>query len=298
MISTRLSVLEEFFSEVVVWTIFSTETVGTVAQWTLKTEVAEYSYKRLRYTHQTGESSKTDDSHASTPCPSPTRGGDVDSSDTVGHFDGNPNDEDLSMEMGGVGVGVGEGGGEDGSGHGQGVEDGLGEDELGRGSGNRDEDGHGFGDGFGGDGFEDGDEDEDDGGLGVANDSGSHLEGMRLSYLEDLDTAAKDAGVTIFFLGNPAITLNPSFTPPFSSIPDPAPDRYTIYHGCAVHQNIDDLASRLSSFVQLRPIIMFPTNPAESKHSYLSTRPAVYYSSSITYARLWPVLKDGLTSYR
>src|SRR5271155_2269085 len=84
MISTRLSVLEEIFSEAVVWTVFSTETVGTVAQWTLKTEVAEYSYKRLRYTHQTGESSDTDDSHPSRPCPSPTRGGAVDSSDAVG----------------------------------------------------------------------------------------------------------------------------------------------------------------------------------------------------------------------
>jgi hypothetical protein len=210
MMSMRLSVLEEMFSEVVVWTIFNTETVGTVAQWTLKTEVAEYSYKRLRYTHETGESSDTNNSHQSTPCPSP-----MDSSDAVGHFDRN---QDLSMEMGGVGEG--EGGGGDGLGDGQDVEDGFGQDEFGGGgSDNGDEDGHG-----GGDGFEDEDEDES---LGVAGESGSPLEEIRLSYLHDLHTAATDAGVTIFFLGNPAMTLNPSFTPPFSSIPEPAPDRYT-----------------------------------------------------------------------
>jgi hypothetical protein len=193
------------------------------------------------------------------------------------------------MEMGGVGEG--EGGGGDGLGDGQDVEDGFGQDEFGGGgSENGDEDGHGRGDGF-----EDEDEDES---LGVAGESGSPLEEIRLSYLHDLHTAATDAGVTIFFLGNPAMTLNPSFTPPFSSIPAPAPDRYTLYHGCAVHKDIDDLVSRLGSFVQMRPIIMLPTNPAETKPSYLSTRPAVYYSSSITYARLWPVLKDGLNSYR
>src|ERR1700733_5044971 len=50
MISSRIDVLESVFSSVVVWTVLNTEAVGTVAQWVLETEVAEYSYKRLRYT--------------------------------------------------------------------------------------------------------------------------------------------------------------------------------------------------------------------------------------------------------
>jgi hypothetical protein len=120
----------------------------------------------------------------------------------------------------------------------------------------------------------------------------------RISFLKNVHGRAAAAGITVWFLGAPPMTQNPIFVPPFTSVEDPAQDKFALYHGCAVQPTTYDLDSRLSSFLRTGPIIWLPENQSESTASYLSTRPACYYSTSLTYARLWPKLKDGLQSYR
>ena len=61
--------------------------------------------------------------------------------------------------------------------------------------------------------------------------------------------------------------------------------------------NIDNLYSTLDSFIGNGPLIRLVTTSVP-KFSYLSRQPAVYYSTSLVYGRLWPKLKKEFADYR
>ena len=79
-------------------------------------------------------------------------------------------------------------------------------------------------------------------------------------------------------------------------------NRVEIFHGCGIDFSLNPLASAqrlymtLSSFLEYGPAILDMTGI--QKRSYLSTEAAIYYSNSHGYARLWPIIKTGLSRYR
>ena len=135
-------------------------------------------------------------------------------------------------------------------------------------------------------------------GMGVGNDYGETLDyNQRTIFLQELQMLAEDHSITVYFLGSPLFHTIPPFLPRFSAIPEPAPPLVTLYHGCGVFVEMRVLSELLNSFIPTGPVIKL-SELTPRKPSYHCTRPALYYSNSLGYARVWSYLKAGLATYR
>ena len=274
LLKKTLDQLEERYSSVVVWDVLQVETVANIATMILNVEVMHYSDKSMEYRKTKEEdedetdTTESSDEREDTPCP-------------------------IRPPIMSTNFNTGEGGGGDvGAGESMEEEVECGE-ENGADGGNRGDEG----DRMGGSGDDTEKSKEQDGSRNRKSDDDKTADTAILDYIRKTDRRAKDLGITIHFLGNPGITNDPSFLPSFDVLAEPAPEIVFLFHGSSLTALPSDLFSTLDSFLVNGPIIMRAPS-AIAKSSYLSTQPAIYYSTSLTYARLWPVLKLGLSRYR
>jgi hypothetical protein len=282
MIRERLDELEREYSESVVWTMFGMESTGSMASIVLEIEVYHYSTSKLCLNRTSEDADDYDDDDESLPraeTPSPPSN----QATTMMALDSFQSQ--ASRDIGNDDASHRENGGkkteEDGSAN-------ESESQNTRESSDKEQEG------LGNSGEEDTDNDDsDDAALDTED-----LESKIRKYLIDTDLHAKQVGVTIYFAGNPPLTVSPEYLPQSTFIDIPAQDSIELFHGCAVvDPNLDNLFCSLDSFLTYGPIIMRQTSPIP-RYSYLSRLPAVYYSTSVIYGRLWPTLKKGFAEYR
>jgi hypothetical protein len=284
LIQKVLDELEACYSSAMVWNVLQLETVGTVATLVLWAEVMHHSHKFIEYGKtKDADGDKIDEVESSngredTPCPIQTMSNTISSGNDDADLGGGEPVEDEK----GCGGGPGE---DDGN---RGTEGYGGEGKDG---------GNGGAGGDGGEGEDGGKSNEDGEGESDSDDDDASDTTKRFVFLRKIDQSAKDLGIVIHFLGNSGIEHDPSFIPSFNILPEPASESNILFHGSGIVNGPARLFSKLSSFLSYGPIIMEGDIPT-LKSSYLSTLPAVYYSSSLTYARLWPILKLGLSQYR
>ena len=282
MMRERLDELEREYSELVVWTMFGMESTGSMALMVLKIEVYHYSTSKLCLNRTSEDADDYDDDDESLPR-AETLSPPSNQATTMMALDSFQSQ--ASRDIGNDGASHRENGGknteEDGSAN-------ESESQNTRESSDKEQEG------LGNSGEEDTDKDDSD---DAALDT-EELESKIRKYLVDTDLHAKQTGVTIYFAGNPPLTDSPEYLPQSTFIDIPAQDSIELFHGCAVMDpNIDNLFASLDSFLTNGPIIMPNTSPVP-KYSYLSRQPAVYYSTSVIYGRLWPKLKKGFADYR
>ena len=280
MIQIRLDELELEYTPSLVWKLFGMESTGNLASMVLEIEVYEFSYAKMRLKgNVTDEEDEedTDEERDVTPCPTGSQS----------HIF-MAMESSTSNEMGDIGN-----------------SEEMNEDQdknkwrrrckqFSRrrrlGSARR------WGDDLG---------DSDDGESEDGNDKSSSEKARTTDsdrkfrkFIVDTDRHAKQRGITIHFLGNPPLTSVPEFLPPLAAIDNPAQANIQLFHGCPVMETTsDNFNTILDSFLTNGPII-FTNISRIAKPSYLSRKPAVYYSTSVAYGRLWPKLKEGFSTYR
>ena len=279
MIQIRLDELELEYTPSLVWKLFGMESTGNLASMVLEIEVYEFSYAKMRLKGNVtdeGDEDDTDEERDVTPCPTGSQShiimakesstsnemGDIGNSEEMNEDqDKNNGGEDANSFQGDGGSGA------------QGGEDDLGDSDDGE--------------------SEDGNDESSSEKAGTTDSDRKFRK-----FIVDTDRHAKQRGITIHFLGNPPLTSVPEFLPPLAAIDNPAQANIQLFHGCPVMETTsDNLNTILDSFLTNGPII-FTNISRIAKPSYLSRKPAVYYSTSVAYGRLWPKLKEGFSTYR
>jgi hypothetical protein len=279
MIQIRIDELELEYTSSLVWKIFEMESTGNLASMVLDIELQEFSYARMRLRgNDTDEENdeETDEEREDTPCPTGSQGQtfmamESSTSDEMGDIG---NSEELNEEQ------DRNNGGEDANGFREDNSSGAqgGGDDL-------------------GDSNEEESEDENEESSSEKTRTVESDHQFR-KFIIATDRHAKQRRITIHFLGNPPLTSIPEFLPPLEAIDNPAQENIHLFHGCPVMETTsDNLNTILNSFLTNGPII-FTNLSSIAKPSYLSRKPAVYYSTSIAYGRIWPQLKKGFATYR
>src|SRR5436190_7667534 len=200
------------------------ETVGRMAVMILEAEVMHHSYKIIRYRKKkdededetgTGESS---DERDDTPCP--TQPVIISTNLHTGEGSGGDVGPNESIEE------EAEHGGEHGEREGN---EGL-EGNESDGNGGYDSDATGDSEGD----SEKSNEQDSSSGRGNDETANAAKSSMFLYYVSETDRHAKDLGITLHFVGNPGISNDPSFLPPFNVLSEPAPETVILFHGSSV----------------------------------------------------------------
>ena len=282
MMRERLDALEKEYSEPVVWTMFGMESTGNMALMVLKIEVYHYSIAKLRLNRTSEDADDYDDDDESLPrpeTPSPP-GNQATTMMALDSFQ-----SQASRDIGNDGASHRENGGKN-----------TGEDGSANGNDSQN--------------TQESSDEEQEGSKIVERtptrmDSDDPFIQHRRPQIQRREDVVVEilhprtgTSVTTHSPEPPPSTDSPEYLPRSTFIDIPAQDSIELFHGCAVMDpNIDNLFASLDSFLTNGPIIMPNTSPV-SKYSCLSRQPAVYYSTSVIYGRLWPKLKKGFAHYR
>jgi hypothetical protein len=119
----------------------------------------------------------------------------------------------------------------------------------------------------------------------------------RPNWVNEVDQLAKEHNTKIVFVDVPQIPLRmkPQIESNIGGFyrTTKLNGTVTIYHGCRVRDDLQDIEAKLRSFVRTGVDI----DRGDVK-GFLSNSRAVYYSNSIDYAFLWPVIQTRFAVYR